>query len=226
MKKQVCCIIPAFNEEKQIARVINGVRKHIPDVIVVDDGSCDATAEQAERSGAFVIRHDANRGKGMALRTGFSHALQKNYAAVLTLDGDGQHETSEIGNFLSAFGNNSGDIIIGTRLWDRAAVPLYRYLPNLIGIFCISKAAGCKIEDTQSGFRLYRKEVLDSIRLETSGFETETEILIKAGKKGFSMHHIPVSAIYQKDYKTNFRPVRDFYRISILVLKLVFWRGD
>jgi glycosyltransferase involved in cell wall biosynthesis len=225
MKRPLCCLIPAYNEEKRIAQVVRSVREHIPDVIVVDDGSHDATASHAERSGAVVIRHDANKGKGMALRTGFGHALSRNFAAVLTLDGDGQHAPDEITKFLSAFETDSGDIIIGARLWDRAAIPRYRYIPNQIGIYCISKAAGCRIDDTQSGFRLYRREVLEKITLATTGFETETEVLIRAGKAGFRIHSLPVSAIYHSDYKTNFRPIRDFYRISILFLKLTFFGG-
>jgi glycosyltransferase involved in cell wall biosynthesis len=225
MKRPLCCLIPAYNEEKRIAQVVRGVREHIPDVIVVDDGSHDATASHAEKSGAVVIRHDANKGKGMALRTGFSHALSRNFAAVLTLDGDGQHAPDEIAKFLSAFETDSGDIIIGARLWDRAAIPRYRYIPNQIGIYCISKAAGCRIDDTQSGFRLYRREVLEKITLATTGFETETEVLIRAGKAGFRIHSLPVSAIYHSDYKTNFRPIRDFYRISILFLKLTIFGG-
>jgi glycosyltransferase involved in cell wall biosynthesis len=225
-ESKICCLIPAYNEAGSISSVIKKAREYIRDVIVVDDGSMDATAELAEEAGAYVLRHDKNRGKGQALRTGFSHAKKMACHAVLTLDADGQHDPTEIREFLTAYRNNTGDILIGTRLWNRAAIPRYRYIPNQIGIFCISKAAGCRFEDTQSGFRLYRKEVLDHIHLETSGFETETEILIKAGKKGFRMQHIPVSAIYHDDYKTNFRPVRDFYRISILVLKLAFSGGD
>jgi glycosyltransferase involved in cell wall biosynthesis len=223
VKQKICCLIPAFNEEKRIAEVIHGVRRHVPDIIVVDDGSCDATAEHAEKSGAQVIRHGANKGKGMALRTGFGHALSRGYSAVLTLDGDGQHSPDEIVKFLSAFETGSGDIIIGARMWDRTAIPRYRYIPNRIGIFCISRAAGCRIDDTQSGFRLYRREVLEKITLATTGFETETEVLIRAGKAGFRIHSLPVSAIYHKDYKTNFRPIRDFYRISILFLKLTIF---
>jgi glycosyltransferase involved in cell wall biosynthesis len=223
MTRKICCLIPAFNEEKRIAEVVRGVRRHIPDVVVVDDGSHDATAAHAESSGALVIRHAANQGKGMALRTGFSHVLSRDYAAVLTIDGDGQHAPEEIAKFLSAFRAGAGDIIIGARLWDKAAIPRYRYIPNQIGIFCISKAAGCRIDDTQSGFRLYRREVLEAIPLTTTGFETETEALIRAGKAGFRINSLPVPAIYHSDYKTNFRPVRDFYRISILFLKLTIF---
>ncbi len=225
MSRKFCCIIPAYNEEKRISEVVAGVRGVIPDVIVIDDGSGDATAALAEKTGAHVIRHAQNRGKGMALRTGISHALEQGYDAVMTVDGDGQHAPAEIAGFLAAYAADRGDIIIGTRLWDKAAIPLYRYIPNQIGIFCISRAAGCRIDDTQSGFRLYKREVLETVQLETTGFETETEVLIKAGKAGFRIHSMPVTAIYQSDYKTNFRPVRDFYRISILFLKLTIFGG-
>ena len=225
MSKKFCCIIPAFNEERRICEVVAGVRKVIPDVIVVDDGSQDATAELAEKASALVIRHEQNCGKGMALRTGISHALKQGYDAVMTVDGDGQHAPAEIAKFLAAYASGSGDIIVGTRLWDRAAIPLYRYIPNQIGVFCISRAAGCRIDDTQSGFRLYKREVLEAVRLETTGFETETEILIKAGQAGFRIFSMPVSAIYDSDYTTNFRPIRDFYRISILFLKLTIFGG-
>ena len=220
MNKNVCCLIPAYNEHKNLAAVIEGARQHIRDVIVVDDGSTDSTAEIAIMSGAHLIRHEKNMGKGMALRSGFLHAIGNGYEAVLTLDADGQHAPEEISGFLAALDSDDADILIGSRLWDRNAIPRYRYIPNKIGIFCISKAAGCSIEDTQSGFRLYRKEVYRNIRLDTTGFETETEILIKAGRAGYRIRSLPVSAIYSTDYKTNFRPVRDFYRISILVLKL------
>lgn len=225
MSNTFCCIIPAFNEEKRIGKVVAGVRNVIPEVIVIDDGSQDATAELAEKAGALVIRHKRNCGKGMALRTGISRALKEGFDAVMTVDGDGQHAPAEIADFLAAFASDRGDIIIGTRLWDRAAMPLYRYIPNRIGVFCISRAAGCRIDDTQSGFRLYKREVLEAVRLETTGFETETEILIKAGQAGFRIYSLPVSAIYDSDYTTNFRPIRDFYRISILFLKLTIFGG-
>lgn len=220
-----CCLIPAFNEAGTIAEVVRPALKHVPHVIVVDDGSVDSTAELALKAGAVVLRHERNRGKGMALRTGFAHVLRQGYESVVTLDADGQHDTSEIGKFLTAHGEGSGDIIIGTRLWDRAAIPRYRYIPNRIGIFCISRAAGCRIDDSQSGFRLYRRKVLKDVSLTTTGFETETEILIKAARQGFRVFNLPVSAIYPRVYKTNFRPVRDFYRISMVVLKLSVFGG-
>lgn len=111
MSSKFCCIVPAYNEEKRIGEVIAGVREAIPDIIVVDNGSQDATAALAEQAGAYVIRHGQNCGKGMALRTGFSHALKQEYDAVMTVDGDGHHAPSEIADFLAAFASGRGDII-------------------------------------------------------------------------------------------------------------------
>ncbi len=219
---RTCGLIPAFNEEDRIAPVITGAREALDAVVVIDDGSSDRTAERAASAGAVVIRHPDNRGKGMALRTGFAWALENGMQTVMTIDADGQHDTGMIPAFLDAFRRNSADIIIGSRLWNRQAIPRYRYIPNRIGVFLISKAAGIRIDDTQSGFRLYSRDVLERIRLDSTGFETETEILIKAGRKGYGIAGIPVPVIYPQDYRTHFRPVRDFYRISILFLKLVF----
>lgn len=223
---KVCCLIPAHNEGETIARVIRIARPLVHGIIVVDDGSEDRTALVSKDEGAVVLSHARNLGKGMALRTGFAYALRHGFDAVITLDGDGQHDPEEIGKFLSAYEGDRGDIIIGSRLWNPKAVPKYRLIPNRIGIFCISRAAGCRIEDTQSGFRLYRKEVLEQIQLTGTGFETESEVLMKAGRRGFRIHCIPVAAIYHENYRTHFRPVRDFYRISMQFLKIIFPGGE
>lgn len=224
LKTDICILIPAFNAGDTIGRVIKGCKIYVEDVIVVDDGSRDNTSIISEAEGAIVLKHERNMGKGMALRTGFAYAISKGYEGVITMDADGQHNPDDILRFIEAFKNDSGDIIIGSRLWDRGAIPIYRYIPNMIGVVFISKAVGLSIQDTQSGYRLYRKNVLKRIRLETTGFERETEILIKAGRMGFRINSVPVKAIYPEDYKTHFRPLRDFYRISILVLKSIFGR--
>lgn len=221
---EICCLICAYNEEKTIGSVVKGCKKYFDSVIVVDDGSTDKSGDAAVLSGAYVIKHPKNSGKGAALKTGFDFALKNGFDAVITLDADGQHDPAEISKFIDSYKNNSGDIIIGNRLWDKG-IYLSRYISNRIGVFFISLASGCKICDTQSGFRLYKKEVIENIKIKSSGFEAETEILIKAGRKGFNISSIPVKAMYPKNcenYKTNFKPVRDFYRISILVLKSFF----
>lgn len=224
VNKDIACLICACNEENTIADVIAGCKKYLDSIFVVDDGSADKTAEIAKKAGAEVIRHEKNTGKGMALRTGIENIIAKGFNVFITLDADLQHDPDEIPKFIDFFRNNFGDIIIGDRLWD-SSMPLYRYIPNRIGVYLISKAAHCIISDTQSGFRLYNKKIFDKISLNTTGFETETEVLLKAGRAGFSIKTIPVKAIYPENYKTRFRPVRDFYKISILVLKITFCGG-
>ncbi len=218
---KVCCLIPAYNEERTIGAVIRGCRPHLADIVVVDDGSTDGTPEAARGAGAHLLRHEKNSGKGMALKTGFSFALKEGFDAVLSIDADGQHDPEEIPKFLDAY-KAGGGIIIGARLWDRKEIPLQRYISNMVGVFFISLAAGQKIPDTQSGFRIYGKEVLEDIEFGSKGFEAETEILIKAGRAGFSIGAIPVRAIYPENHNSHFRAVRDFTRISLTVLKTIY----
>jgi len=213
-------LIPAHNEEKTIGDVIGGAKRHCPDILVVDDGSVDGTGEIAMEMGAVTLRHGVNRGKGAALKTGFRWLLETGCRAVITLDGDGQHDPAEIPKFISLFmKNDSEGIIIGNRTIDRKSMPLYRAIPNRIGELFISAAARRHIEDTQSGFRLYSRMVIEGVQCVTDGFDFETEILIRAARRGFRIESIPVRTIYQDEYRTHFRPVRDFYRISIVVLK-------
>ncbi len=222
MYSQICVLIPAYNAEDTIGEIIKGCKRYVRDVIVVDDGSSDRTSLISKAEGAFVLRHEKNMGKGMALRTGFSYTLSEGYDGVITIDADGQHNPSDIPLFLNRYSEDRPDIIIGNRMVKKERLPKYRYYTNLVGIFFISKATGQVLDDSQSGFRLYRREVIEEINLNTSGFETETEILIKAGRKGCRIVSIPVDVSY-KDGKSNYRPVVDTYRISILVLRSIFW---
>lgn len=222
MDSQICVLIPALNAEGTIGKVVKECKRYSRDIIVIDDGSFDKTSFISQNEGAFVIKHDRNMGKGMALRAGFAYALSEGYDGVITIDADGQHNPSDIPVFIKRFSEDKPDIIIGSRMGQKEKIPKYRYYTNLVGIFFISKATGQVLDDSQSGFRLYRREVIEEINLNTSGFETETEILIKAGRKGYRIVSIPVDVSY-KDGKSNYRPVIDTYRISILVLRSIFW---
>jgi glycosyltransferase involved in cell wall biosynthesis len=222
MDTQICVLIPALNAEDTIGDVIEGCKRYVRDVIVVDDGSEDRTPLISQEKDATLLKHDKNMGKGMALRAGFAYALSEGYDGVITIDADGQHNPSDIPVFIKRFSEDKPDIIIGSRMGQKEKIPKYRYYTNLVGIFFISKATGQVLDDSQSGFRLYRREVIEEINLNTSGFETETEILIKAGRKGCRIVSIPVDVSY-KDGKSNYRPVVDTYRISILVLRSIFW---
>ena len=217
--RNLCCLIPAYNEEKTIASVIEGCKRYISDIIVVDDGSTDLTKKIAKEKGVVVISHKKNMGKGVALKTGFSYALRNEFDALLSIDADGQHDPNEIPNFINTFKRDNSDIIIGARLWQKENIPAIKYLPNKVGVYFISKAAGQEIADTQSGFRLYTKKVLESVDFRGRGFEAETELLIKASRMGLKITCLPIKAIYPENYKSNFRPVRDFIKISLTVIK-------
>jgi len=215
-------LIPAFDEAASIKKVIDNCSVYCKDIVIVDDGSADDTAGIAEKAGVIVLRHETNKGKGEALKTGFQWLIEKGCGPVITLDGDGQHDPSMIPAFFRRYErhrqNGGGDIIIiGKR--ERERMPRYRAIPNKIGETMISFAARKRIQDTQSGYRLYSRGVIEKVSCRTGGFEMETELLIKASRMGARIDEIPVPTIYQENYKTHFRPVADFYRISIVFLR-------
>ena len=213
-------LIPAFNEGRALREVCEGVSRNCKNIVVVNDGSDDDTGRIAGRTGCVVLNHDRNRGKGAALKTGFRWLLERDCSAVLTLDADGQHDPSEIPKFLEFFEKNRPEgIIIGTRSIEREKMPHYRAIPNRIGELFISLAARRHIVDTQSGFRLYSRGVIEKIRCTSDGFDMEAEILIKSSREGFELFSLPIRTIYQEGYTSHFRPVRDFYKISKVVLK-------
>lgn len=217
---KVVALIPAYNAGETVGQVAAGAMKYVPDVVVVDDGSTDGTAHASREAGANVLSHPANRGKGEALKTGFAYALLNGYDAVLTIDADTQHDPDEIPKLLAEF-SKGADIVIGARLRDRAKVPKARYYTNMVGVICISWRAEQYIEDTQSGFRVYRSSVLDGLPLTTSRFDTESEILIRAGRRGAKIVCVPVRTIYSEDIvsRSHFRPVYDTYRICMVFFR-------
>ncbi len=191
---------------------------------MVDDGSTDDTGERAISAGATVIRHDANRGKGEALKTGFRYLSARGFDAVLTLDADGQHDPDDIPALLERFAKGDVGIVIGTRMADRERIPRYRLIPNLVGNFFLSRASGRPMEDSQCGMRVYATRVLNKITIQSSRFDTEAEILIRAGRLGYSFAFVPISTIYRRDGHSNFIPVKDTYLISLVYLKSLFWK--
>ncbi|MFH1758888.1 MAG: glycosyltransferase family 2 protein, partial [Pseudomonadota bacterium] len=156
----IYALIPAFNAESSLGEVIDRTKKFVQHVIVVNDGSTDQTGEVARSHGVELITIPSNRGKGYALRLGFAHALSNGCDAILTLDADGQHDPADIPNFLSAHDQDSGAILIGSRMAQADRFPRQRYYSNRTAVFFISKALGQHLEDTQCGFRLYPSRVL------------------------------------------------------------------
>jgi len=218
-------VIPAFNAEKTLGEVIRGVCRFIPreNVIVVDDGSKDKTSIVAEEEGVPVLKHSENMGKGSALKTGFDYLLKSSkIVAIFTIDSDGQHDPAEIPSFIEVFETKGADIIIGNRMNEIKNMPAIRKFTNRTTSAIISRIAGCNISDSQSGYRLISRRVLEKIELVTGRYDTESEILIKAGREGAKIESVPIKTIYA-DEVSSINPLRDTIRFLSLVIRSFFW---
>ena len=209
-------LIPCYNEETAVADVVRGCLRHPDGALVVDDGSSDATASRARQAGAVVIRHPENRGKGVALNAGYDYAVREGYDAVITLDGDGQHDPSEIPKLLQAAAAPDVHIVLGCRMGDVEDMPAIRRWTNRTTSRFVSWLSGQEIRDSQTGFRLIKRDVLEAVRCVTRNYDAEPEILIKAGRKGFRVAEVPVATIYHGG-KSSIHPVLDTWRFIRLV---------
>jgi glycosyltransferase involved in cell wall biosynthesis len=209
---QVVALVPALNEAGTIREVVEGVRPHVSEVIVVDDGSNDGTATFAQAAGATVLSHDRVRGKGRAVRTGLDHVLTQTAAQyVLILDGDMQHLPSEAPRLIATALRSNADLVVGVRRFEREAMPASRYHANVIGSRALSSFVGVPVEDTQCGYRLFRADIVRKMHLRATGYDIETEMLIKVGRLGGRIVQVPVSAVYGSA-RSKLRPVRDTTR--------------
>lgn len=226
---KIAVVIPAYEEAATIREIATQARALADTVIVVDDGSQDATAAQLEGLEVTVLRHDANRGKAATLWTGFARALELGADAVVTIDGDGQHRVEDIPRLLAAYARNPGRVVVGSRLHDRSNFPARRYYANCFARFWISWAAGYPIADTQTGFRIYPASLL--ARLERDhfhghGFVFESEVLIRAAHLGSRAVAVPIPGIYPKAARaSHFRPVADIALIVRMVAGHLLRKG-
>ena len=218
MTTSLCCVVPAFDAELTVAAVIGGLRRSLPDapVIGVDDGSRDGTASILHATCDHTVVLGTNQGKGAALRAGFRAALARGCTAVLTIDADGQHDPALASAVVAALGE--ADIVIGSRQRTRTSMPFHRRLTNALSSAAISAAAGCRIADTQSGYRALRADVVASIRPAGDRYEFETEFLIQAGRAGFRIACVPVPTIYGCS-RSHFRDLRDGTRVIRTILQ-------
>jgi glycosyltransferase involved in cell wall biosynthesis len=223
-RAEIAVLIPAYNASRSLRGVIAGIKKSGLAIVVVDDGSTDATADIAQDTGVQVLRHHTNRGKGAALQTGFRFLLQKGYGAILTIDADGQHDPAFIPHFIRAYEEGTGDIIIGSRAGEFDAMSWLRRFWNQLGAKAVSKLIGTHLTDTQSGYRLIRAEVLQGLPLRATGYEGELELLIKACKRRHSVQEIPIATRYADGRpSSHFRPVRDTWLVCRTFLQEFFW---
>ena len=219
---KIIALIPAYNEQEYIAEVILSTTKYLP-VLVLDDGSTDDTAAIAASTGARVISQSPNRGKGTALQRGLSVCYQEGYQAVLTLDGDGQHDPEEIPKFLESYRNKQAQLIIGQR--DYRQMPLRRRIPNTLGKLLLSWAAGQSIPDNQSGYRLIDRSIIPILldHSEEGGFEFEVDMILLAIKHNLEMKWIPIKTIY-RDEHSYIRPLRhliNYLRMTKKAYKMI-----
>lgn len=225
---RIAAIIPAFNEQATIHDVAARALRQLSDVIVVDDGSTDATAAQLDDLAVRLIRNEVNLGKAASLRRAMDIALQEGFDAVITLDGDGQHNPEDIPRLLAQHEATADAVVIAARLRGQENAPRSRYWANRIADFFISWAAGQRIADSQSGFRLYPAGLL---RLSIPhgpgrGFVFESEILIEAGRRGYSFLSVPIASVYPHGHRTShFRPIMDILRIARMVGWKLISRG-
>jgi glycosyltransferase involved in cell wall biosynthesis len=232
--RRVAILIPALNEELRIRDVVGGALAHCPNVIVVDDGSTDATVERIADLPVTLIRHGERRGKGESLRDGFRLAVARGFDGVLAMDGDGQHVAADIPRLLAAAAAFPRHVVVGARLKKRAQQPLYRRLANEFGDWGIAWGLGYRLADTQSGQRYYPIEVAalaDSTA--SDGFVFEADILIEASMRlGTRCVAVPIESRYQgagavqQFRRSHFRPLHDLWRITSHVVVRVWRRGS
>lgn len=217
----VCILIPAYDAEQTIGPVVEECVSLGYPVVVVDDGSRDATGGVvAGLSGVTLLTHERNRGKGVALRTGFTWAFDHGFDAIVTLDADGQHDVSAVPRLVAAAGDGRIDIMIASRFGQFGEMAGLRKIWNRFGVWCLHRRTGFEISDSQSGFRCYSARLLRAVALDAEGYNLEMEILMKAWRSGFSIASLAVPARVADGRSTShFRPVRDTWNICMTFLR-------
>jgi glycosyltransferase involved in cell wall biosynthesis len=215
--KKIAAVVPAYNEENHIGNVVRRTRQQLADVLVVDDGSADKTADRAREAGAEVIVHPINRGKGETIKTGLRHWLERRFDFVIILDADGQHRPEEIERFVAA-AVSAGEprMVLGNRMNDVSSMPRVRRFVNRWMSQQISSVCGQEIPDTQCGYRLLHRQLIPELLGGAARFDYETEMLIVASRKGFRIASVPISTVYS-DEVSSIHPVRDTIRFFKLM---------
>ncbi len=208
---RACVVVPAFTEERRIGQVVEQIRRHVPLVIVVDDGSADGTATEAEDAGAIVLKHERNEGKGVALQTGFRRAMQEECEVVITMDADGQHNPEDIPKFLEAYQRTGIPVLLGNRMTHLEEMPRIRRWTNRVMSLIISRVMRQYVPDTQCGFRLFRRDVIPFLNVESHRFAAESEMLLHLADRGFRIDSVRVTVIY-RDEQSKIHPVSDAVR--------------
>lgn len=205
-KPKIVAAIPAYNEAKYIGSVVLKARQYADEVIVVDDGSRDATAEIATLAGATVVRHPGNQGKGVAVQSLLAEARKRSPDVLVILDADYQHRTEEIPRLAQGVADGA-DLVIGSRRVQRASIPPYRRAGQRVIAYFSHVLSRKKVWDTESGFRALSRRAIAEIDLKERGFAVESEMILAAVSRGLKIIEVPISVIYTEDGST-LNPVR------------------
>ena len=210
---RLAAVIPSYQAAPSVGAVVRGTLEHVAEVLVVDDGSTDGTAEEARRAGARVVSHSCNLGKGAALSTAFRDLFSRGFDAVLTLDADGQHLPEEIPKLLAL--SMEGDLVLGIRDHLFGEMSTVRRLSNSLSSKAISLAAGQRLTDIQTGFRIYSRELIDTVGFPEARFEAESAVVVRAARRGFKVVTVPVRLGFADGRTTShYRPLMDSFRIA------------
>ena len=218
----VAALIPAYREERFIADVVRRALEEVPHVLVIDDGSDDATAVRAREAGAEVIVHPRNAGKGVALQNGLRELVSRGVEFIMILDADGQHRPEEIPRFLDAAAGRGEKLVIGNRMHHTRDMPWNRLWTNRFMSWQISLLCGQRVPDTQCGFRLIHRDLVPRLlgQRRANHFEYETEMLVLTSWSGERIGAVPVSTIYGEE-TSSISPGRDALRFFRLMLR--YW---
>lgn len=218
----ICIVIPAYNAAATIATVLGEIVSLGYPVLVIDDGSTDGTDRLVAGPGVKCIRHRSNRGKGAALRTGFTSALEEGFSGIVTIDSDGQHDPSAIPRLAASAEERKLDILIASRAAQFEEMAGLRSSWNRFGVWCMEKRTGFEITDSQSGFRYYTARLLSNVALTADGYDMEMEVLMKAWRNGYAIGSMPVAARVADGRSTShYRPIRDTWNICMTFLKFM-----
>jgi glycosyltransferase involved in cell wall biosynthesis len=224
--KRILAVIPCYNEGLSIGSIVHKTKLYVDEVIVIDDGSRDNTAQIAQEAGANVLVHKKNKGKSAAIRTGFRYALMNNFDYVITIDGDGQHNPEEIPIILKNVLENGHDISIGFRSGTMTEMPFWRRIGKRVLDYITSFGGGGKVTDSQCGFRAFNKKAVENLNryMDGESFTAESEQLIKAHRLGLTVGEAPVTCRYRDLDTSTKTPTSHGFSVLSYIIWLVAQR--